>query len=301
VARDRGPFRALIGAALLTITTITLFLAVLAAAPELMQGIQSTTVNRSLRPDSGWAVATAATAYIGLIMMLSFVGAAIYCRKVPPSSFAASARYTRLLLAIVSIATALAAPANQVYIHTLQSLHKHVGFGLWFVAPLAGVALAQLLRKRSFRGTATAVAICTAVAWAGTTQADTRYHDWPNSDGLVSTLRTVIRPVTGRYLVEEHEVPRYYLRDVTEPYQWIGTSNFDYTRKDGTNLVGLPAYEAAIDDEYFDAVALRYGPTKELDLRLARLLNSHDGYELVATLPVSTSFGEGAWHVWRRD
>ena len=37
------------------------------------------------------------------------------------------------------------------------------------------------------------------------------------------TPLTQIRPVTGRYLAEESEVPRYYTADLTEPYQWYGT------------------------------------------------------------------------------
>jgi hypothetical protein len=111
---------------------------------------------------------------------------------------------------------------------------------------------------------------------------------------MVAVLRTQIRPVTGRYLVEEDEVPRYYLRNLTKPYQWTGTYFFAYKGQ-----VGVTAYQTAIKDRYFDVVVLRYGPTAALDHAIDADLVGQHGYELIAKVPYSSGFGSGVYFVWR--
>ncbi len=300
VARDRGRRPALIHAATVTGLVAALSAAFLAAAPQLWDGMFSTTLHRSPGGDTRWEVASDAAAFVGLALLIAGVGAVLYCRKNPPIPLDATPRPLRILLAVVLLAAGLAAPVNQILTQTTQSLHKHVGFGLWFAAPLAGVALMGLLRTRSWWRVAILAALCVGLVWNGMTQSARKFQDWPDSAEVVSTLRTMVRPDSGRYLVEEHEVPRYYLRDITEPYQWIGTYYFTYSDRQGATLTGLPAYEAAIRDGYFDAVVLRYGPTADLDLRLAELLDASDRYELVGEWPYETAFGAAQWQIWQR-
>lgn len=301
VSRDRGWRRGICYGGLLSAGVAAFSMSALAISPKLQQGIRSTTLQRPPGTDSSWDVAHAALTYIGLPSGIALAGVLILCRRHTPDTFGSVPRYLRVLLSAVLMAALLAAPINQAVIHTSTSLHKHVGFGLWFAAPLAGIALAQLTTGPSFRKLAVAVSLCVVMAWVGMTQSSARYHDWPSSGELVSAMRTMVRPMTGRYLVEEHEVTRYYLRDLTEPYQWSGTSYFEYRNRDGGLIVGPAAYQAAIDDGYFDAVALRYGPSRELDRQLATLLNSNPRYERVVDLPFQNSFGTGKWQIWRRN
>jgi hypothetical protein len=105
--------------------------------------------------------------------------------------------------------------------------------------------------------------------------------------------------VTGRYLAEESEVPRYYLRELVQPYQWSSTYYFQY-EKDGHLLTGVEAYRAAIADRYFDLIVLRYGPTAALDHEIDRPLREQKGYQLIARLPTHTSFGPNDYWIWRR-
>lgn len=299
-ARERGWRPAATRALLLTTSVIAAAAVILHAAPQLWEGIRTTTTDRRPGQDPAWAVIHASANYIGLPLLIAIAGVVVYSRRDHGFEHDRSPRYLRAALAIVLTGTALVAPISHIHLHTLTSLHKHVGFGLWFAAPMAGAALAHLIHAHTFRSLATALAACAAIAWLGTGQAAARFHDWPHTDQLVAVLRTQIRPVTGHYLVEENEVPRYYLRDLTQPYQWVGTFYFEYTDKKGNKLAGIPAYQAAIADRYFDVIALRYGPTASLDRQIDRQLDTQHGYELVATLAANSSFGDGNWHVWRR-
>lgn len=300
VARDRGRRAAFTHAAAVAGLVAVLSSAFLAAAPHLWDGIYSTTLHRDPGGDTRWDVASDGAAYVGIALLIAAAGAIGYCRTTSPIPLDTTPRRLRILLAGVLLAAGVAAPVNQILTQTTQSLHKHVGFGLWFAAPLAGVALISLLRTRSWWRFGILAALCIGLVWNGIAQSEHKFHEWPDSAEVVSTLRTMVRPDSGRYLVEEHEVPRYYLRDVTEPYQWIGTSYFEYFDPQGATLTGLPAYAAAIGDGYFDAVVLRYGPTADLDLRLAEVLDASDRYELVEEWPYENSFGAAQWQIWQR-
>lgn len=200
------------------------------------------------------------------------------------------------MLALTLLGSGLLATAYQAHLHTLVSLQKHLDFGLWFAAPLAGVALSRLLEAgtRNTRRLCVALGVCLLIAGAGLETSTSLYRQWPDSARMVAVLRTQIRPVTGRYLVEEDEVPRYYLRKLTEPYQWTGTYFFTYKGQ-----VGVTAYQAAIKDRYFDVVVLRYGPTAGLDHAIDSDLVGQHGYQLIAKVPYSSGYGSGVYFVWR--
>lgn len=303
VAR-RGWVRALLMGALLTAATTALAGGLLVVSPELWTGIQSTTSARAAGTDPSSVVLRDSVHYIGGALLLAVVGTFIHWRLRQSSAGWHLPRPARLLLGLVLTGTALLAPMDQLHLHTLTSLHKHVGYGLLFASPMIGVALSRLLGRFTYdpRRLTLALTLCVMLTWGGINQASARFHDWPNSSALVATLRTQVRPVTGRYLVEEPEVPRYYLRGLVQPYQWTGTYYFSYTNHQGQHLVGAAAYKAAIADRFFDVVALRYGPTAPLDVQIdGGLRASHGGYRLIAKLPADSSYGSGTWWIWRAN
>ncbi|HEY6746325.1 MAG TPA: glycosyltransferase family 39 protein [Mycobacteriales bacterium] len=296
-AAPRGWLRAIARAVSLLVLTAALAAGVLAVAGRgFVRGLVATTTARPEGTDSVRQVLDESAGYVLLLVLLAMAGAVLLVAAVPRGD-RLRAGLTGLLLA----GSALLAPAYRAHLHTLTSLQKHAGYGLLFAAPLAGYALARLIGRgaRDPRRLGLALAAILLLTTVGGRQAQRDYHDWPDSGPLVSVLRTQVRPVTGHYLVEESEVPRYYLRDLTEPYQWTGTYFFEYTTKQGRRLAGVPAYRAALAERYFDVVALRYGPTAGLDGEIDEVLRKQQGYELIARVPADSSYGNGTYSIWR--
>jgi Dolichyl-phosphate-mannose-protein mannosyltransferase len=264
-------------------TTVALWL----SSDALVHGIVETTLRRHvLLGTSRMALARTAVEYAGLLVLLGCAGFVVVWRRRP-------------VLALLLLMSGLLAPLNHIRIAEATSLHKHVAFGFLFLAPLAGLAVARFAAATGPQFLA-GLALIAAVFYSGLSQTDQLYSSWPNSQSLIYVLRTQVRPVTGRYLAEEPEVPRYYLRGLIEPYQWSSTYYFEYT-KNGRRLTGIDAYRSAIADRYFDVIVLRYGPTAVLDYQIDGRLRKQQGYQLIARLPTHTSFGAGYYWIWRRS
>lgn len=271
--------------------------------PAYLTGITSTTTDRADGGDStGYILSLAAELGAG-VAALGFIGVWVDARLARQNGAGRGEILTRVLLSASLAGTALLAPAYQVHLHTATSLQKHVGFGLLFAAPVAGVALAALLRvgardpHRLFAG----LLVSLALTWAAIEQSGQLYDDWPNSGQMVADLATQVRPATDRILAEEDEVPRYYLSNLTEPYQWYSTYSFTYTTKQGKVLSGVPAYQQAIADRYFGLIVLRFGPTAALDSEIDGPLMAQKGYTLIAKVPESDEDGTGYYYIWRSD
>jgi hypothetical protein len=271
--------------------------------PDYVTGITSTTTDRASGGDSnGYILSLAAQLGAG-VGALGFIGVWVDARLARRNGSGRGEIVARSLLSLALAGTALLAPAYQVHLHTATSLQKHVGFGLLFAAPVAGVALAALLRvgardpRRLFAG----LLVSLTLTWGAIEQSDQLYDGWPNSSAMVADLKTQVRPVTDRILAEEDEVPRYYLSSLTEPYQWYSTFSFTYTTKQGKVLSGLPAYQQAIADQYFGLVVLRFGPTAALDNEIDGPLMAQKGYTLIAKIPDSDEYGTGYYYIWRSD
>jgi Dolichyl-phosphate-mannose-protein mannosyltransferase len=271
--------------------------------PAYVTGITTTTTNRASGGDSLSYILTLAAELGGGVALLGFVGVWVDARLARSDGAGRGEVLTRVLLSLALAGTALLAPAYQVHLHTATSLQKHVGFGLLYAAPVAGVALAALLRvgardpRRLFAG----LLVLLTLTWAAIEQSGRLYDGWPNSAQMVADLKTQVRPVTDRILAEEDEVPRYYLSDLTQPYQWYSTFSFTYTTKQGKVLTGLPAYQQAIADQYFGLVVLRFGPTAALDNQIDGPLMAQKGYTLIAKIPDSDEYGTGYYYIWRSD
>lgn len=261
---------------------------------EVLAGLRSTTTNRVALLVSGRAELALRAAWIGgPLLALAAAGAAVALRE-----------RAGALLALGLLLTALMPAAYHIYKAEMISLHKHIGFGLLFAAPLAGLATARLAgygaRRPVARRPLAALAVALLLFGAGARQAQGFYAEWANSDAMISVLRTQVRPGTGRILAEESEVPRYYLQDVVSFWQWNHLYWFYYTDAAGNELQGEEAYRAAIAEGHFDLVVLRYGPNAATAHAIDDGLHEGGGYELIARLPYFTMFGEGHYWIWRR-
>jgi 4-amino-4-deoxy-L-arabinose transferase-like glycosyltransferase len=215
----------------------------------------------------------------------------------------------RFPLRLLLLGASLLAPAYHIYVGELISLHKHLAFSMFFIMPLAGYAVASLSgtylsgprpQLAIGRYWLSGLAICLITCSLGLQQAETLYGAWAPSTSLIYAMGTQVRLGSGRYLAEDFDVCRYYLRDETALWQWNSLDFFSYTDKEGHYLVGQPAYRAAINDGYFDLVELSYGYNASLAAYIAQQVEASKKYQLIAKIPNRNSYGTGYFWIWRK-
>jgi hypothetical protein len=171
--------------------------------------ISSTTTNRVQGVTPVATLLREAAEWGGVIFVLALIGTAAYVRRVrtEPEELIAPAggRFRRLCLGVILSGTALLAPAHQAHLHTDISFQKHIGFGLFFAAPMAGLGLARLLGDH-FRRPHIAVGVWSLALVLGLVQSSHLYQVWPNSTQFVRAFSRYLKP-HARYLVEVPEVP----------------------------------------------------------------------------------------------
>ncbi|MBO0820874.1 MAG: glycosyltransferase family 39 protein [Nocardiopsaceae bacterium] len=296
----RGRAAALIRPVVLTAITGGLLAAALRyAGTDYRHGITSTTLERAAGAVPASSLLWDCVQWIGLPLLLALAGTVAYTMR-PAAGTAervapAGSAFRRAVLGIVLTGCALLAPANQIRIHTLVSLQKHVGFGLLLAAPIAGAGLAWLIGDH-FRRTQFGIAVGGIALALGMTQANNLFNAWPDSSVTVAQLSRFLRP-GGHYLVEVPEVPIYYLREHSgaRPGQFSQTFNITFTGPDGRTLTGEAAYAEAIKEGYFTAIAFDYRTTPTVDQAIAHDLAVNSGYQLAAVVPESTGGREYVW------
>jgi 4-amino-4-deoxy-L-arabinose transferase-like glycosyltransferase len=258
---------------------------------DFLHAIQGSTTNRApITTASRLALVGVIVQLGGLLWLLGLAG------------FFFSDKRVRLI-SLGLVVSSLAMPAYHLYSGESVSLQKHVGYGLFFIAPLAGHAVAELVGRArpvqvDMRWLA-ALMIFVMGFVSGLSEANWWYQSWPNSSRLVATMRTQVRPDTGRYLCEDSEVVRYELADVTTSPEYIGLGFFQYPDANGALLTGTPAYVAAIQNSYFDLVELSEVSPLDPDLQAAIKANSR--YQLIATIPYTNSYGSSYYLIWRKS
>ena len=293
--------RALIRSAALAATIAGLLAGALwLAGSDYLAAIRSTTTARQhgstpilvlLKDCLLWGALPFALAVIGCVAYAMQARTEPGERIAPPGS-----RVHRIVLGVVLTGTALLAPLDQIHLHTDVSFQKHIGFGLFFAAPMAGIGLARIIGAH-FHRAQFGVAVWGGCLLLGMVQAGQLYDSWPNARPLVAELSRYLAP-HAHYLVEVSEVPSYYLMYSPDARadQFSSTFFISYTDKNGTTLTGDAGYEQAVRDGYFRVIAYDDSVTPPLDHILARMLDADPQYRLAATLP-STS-GLGTYYIW---
>ena len=272
------------------------------AGSDYMAAITSTTTARQhgstpisllLKDGLLWGALPFALAVIGSVAY------AIEARTEPGERIAPPGnRAHRIVLGVVLTGTALLAPLDQMHLHTDVSFQKHIGFGLLFAAPMAGIGLARIIGAH-FHRAQFGVLVWGGCLLLGMVQASHLYADWPNGRPLVAELSRYLAP-HAHYLVEVSEVPGYYLmyNPDARADQFSSTYFISYTEKNGTTLTGDAGYEQAVRDGYFRVIAYDDTVTAPLDHILARMLMDDPQYRLAATL--ANSNGLGTYYIWVR-
>jgi Dolichyl-phosphate-mannose-protein mannosyltransferase len=212
----------------------------------------------------------------------------------------AGSRLRRILLGLVLTGTALLAPLYQAHLHTDVSFLKHIGFGLFFAAPMAGVGLARIMGDH-FRRPQIGIAVWGLALLLGMTEATHLFGDWGNETAFVKAFSTQLKP-GAKYLVEIPEVPIYYLEGNKEAQaqQFSSTFVLVYQNPKGVVLSGTTAYEAAIQNNYFQVVAYEGFTTPATDNAIASELKKNKNYTKVTVVSDSTKYHDGTFTIWVR-
>jgi hypothetical protein len=274
------------------------------AGPTALAGVQSTTTNRAQGTDSASYVLQYAAEWGGCVFAIALVGAFFLIRL--PSTHRITSLpkplWQRICLAVLLAGVALLAPAYQVHLHTAVSLQKHVAFGLFFAAPLAGYGLVRLV-GRNYHLLQLGIAAVTLTLALGMGQSIAMFHVWPNSSEMLAQLVKYQQP-NAHYLVSADEVAIYGLRGDTdaEPAQFSNTFYFLYTTAKGQQLTGIQAYSAAIADGYFRTIVYTGEDDPTVEQVIAEDLYRNHDYRLVAKIPEQIDYqqttGTTYYYVW---
>lgn len=270
--------------------------------PAYMAALQTTTTNRVQGATAVSTILRESLQWGGVLFAAAVFGGLAYVRRVrtdPDEKIApAGGPVRRAALGAVLTGTALLAPAYQAHLHTDVSFLKHIGFGLFFAAPMAGFGLARLMGDY-FRRPQFGVAVWSLALVVGLVQSNTLYHEWPSSGSFVSAFSKYLQP-GAMYMVEVPEVPIYYLmgRPDAQPDQFISTYYLAIRDSKGQVLTGPAAYTAAVEGGYFQVIAYNGDVTPATDAAIATALKASHSYYLAATVHLGDAFGPVDYYIW---
>lgn len=282
--------------------TMVIYVMYKAAGPSGAQGISVTTTSRAQGSDSVMTVLQTAGQWGGDLFAVALIGALCVIRlpRRHPHPAIPRPRWQRIGLAVLLVGTALLAPAYQAHLHTTVSIQKHVGFGLFFAAPLAGYGLVRLVGPHLHRAQL-GIGILVLNFALGMGQSLYVFHSWPNSYSMISELVKYQKP-GANYFVGNASNAIYQLRGDpdAEPTQFTDAFYFRFESKPGVFVTGDAAYAAAIEDGYFRVIAYDFSADPAVEASIAADLYHAANYRMVAQIPSATSGGPGYAYVWVR-
>ncbi len=297
---------AVLRTALFTVGTAGL-LGLALSASGYMTAISGTTTARAHGDTPTLAMIEDSARWGGVLFLVACVGSGLYARRARLSEMpgwrqAVPGARWRLALGVLLSSTALLAPIYQIHLSTSTSLHKHVGFGLLFAAPMAGVGMTRMMGAH-FKFPQLGIAISVIALTMGMSQSAKNFGIWPDTTYLVKDLSSKVQP-GQRWLGEPHEGPVYYLTDLhrTEYQYWTSVFYIDYTGRKGQHISGVAGYRAAIQDGWFDGVVLDVSDgSGEVSKAVRQEMRTGGKYRLSSALPYRTSAGTGHFEVWLRS
>ncbi|MFF3326482.1 glycosyltransferase family 39 protein [Streptomyces sp. NPDC002889] len=281
---------------------IALLLGAGLAFSDVLDGVRATTTDRDAGSDSAAEVWTKSALWGGLMFVTACAGALSYTRRgrmnESPLSFKMSGpgwRW-RAVLGLVLCATALLAPLYQAHLSTTVALYKHLGFGLLFAAPMAGVGISRLVGAH-FRYPQLGIMLWVAVLCTGLAQSVERFASWPQATQLTKALKEHVTP-QGRYLASTPNVPVYYLREQTDQSRWTSLYGIGYKDAQGRMHRGEAGYRTAIKDGWFDMVVLDGVANPAMDEVVIDALKKSGKYRLLGSIPFTAGGQQGTYRIW---
>jgi hypothetical protein len=282
------------GAAIMAATSILLGVLIAAAiragGHDYLTGIDFTTIKRGAGTlsDPGTTVLWEGVTLIWIIVGLSLIAVAMSWHSGWPARLFAAALF----------AGTMAAPLNQARIETYVSLYKHVAFGAWFGAIVAGWVLSVAVSRAHRHGWRIGAAVLGLAFVAGYGQGTTYYHYWPDVAPMLAEFRTMVTPESGPIAgtFEAHELS-YYLGSQVSPEQvavWPAPDALYHH------------YYKFVEVDTWVPASGRWGNTgsrnQELSYqRIADRLQSIRGYRVVITQHWTDAWYYGESRVWEYE
>ncbi|MFB6891080.1 glycosyltransferase family 39 protein [Kitasatospora sp. NPDC056327] len=272
---------------------------------DFLSGVRATTTQRAHGTEPWTELARQCVEFGGLMFLTAVGGAVAYALRGRMNesplvrTMTGPGRRRRMLLGLLLTGTALLAPAYQMHLDTSVALYKHLGFGLLFAAPMAGIGLARLVGPH-FRHPQLGILLWVVTLALGLSQSTWRFDTWPDSSRMTEVVRGHVT-ATGRYLASADNVPVYYTRDLTLQSQWTSTYGIGYVDGAGTLRTGDDGYRAAIADGWFDLVVLDGVATPETDRVVAEAIALSPHYRLLGRIPFTHVGGTGYYRIWVRQ
>jgi Dolichyl-phosphate-mannose-protein mannosyltransferase len=308
LGRHGGKAAAARAGLLLAVVAVLLGAGLLAGGSYYLNGVEKTTLARVAGTDSARLVLANSWSWTGIVVVLAGAGVI--------AGWRARVGAARLwLLALLACAAALV-PIDQASLHTTASLNKHVAVGAWFAAIAAGYAVDRFVtaapagRTRAVTCGACVVALALPVTM-GARQSLAFSTAWPNSSSFISILRPLADQTTGRLLVEDSSLAKYYLPAGAHWQRWSSTRNIVLPSGKSTagpseaaGIVGpgnAGLFAVFIQEGYFSLVALNFADTTALDHRIANDLRQNRHYHIIDVVPYDQGPVPGTYVIWRYE
>jgi len=268
-------------------------------------GVSTTTLSRSQGNWPVFGILFVSVGWVGAIAALAVIGAAA-------ASCVRRTAAERVLVWTLATA-ALLAPAEQARIHVFTSLFKHVAFGAWFGAVLAGYAMTAFIRavpKVKSRGALKVViAVVVLATISGSSLAVNHFGAWNNVSPALPALETALGTHPDTLLTDETP-PFYYYLEKFEPWQLMtsiptssaSTIAYDIKqRRFGFVLLSFAEGGGGCGNVDPSVKKTQAQCVHNMDLSVLSEIISDGGYRLIARIPYRTTSFKSYYMLWARE
>jgi hypothetical protein len=238
-----GKQRALICIAWLIATWLTVFCVLITVSHTWAAIMYTVFARQTLSYDRQDTVAISndVWAWSGIVIALAMIGTLVAITSEP--------RKRSILLAVCGVAV-FVVPVAQIHDQTSVSLDKHLAYGVWFGAIVAGYGISKIIsgfRPKRYA----AVLICSAAlvypsatGWVGAWQ---QFHGWPNSNSLITSIKPLVNRSQGLVSIAGGSyIAEYYMGQALGWQRGI-----DWTRWNEQGLVLNPTIPAQAWEGYY--------------------------------------------------
>lgn len=281
------------------VSTTLLALAFVIGRQPYFTGFDHTTLQRAAAGTSTGTIVSHVVQWVGPLLALGVLGLLLALWQLRRGTLSKPQVATIAVLLVGGVL----APANQLRIHTLLSLEKHADIGATFAAVPAGYLLARLVRalggSRVSRAGRVRYAVATVFVMVvsliplnviGVRSGTELHNTWPNSTPLISALKPLVQKGNANYLVEDYDVPAYYLPSINY-WQWHDTvSGSWYDTATRTTLTGAAALKAEIVAHHYQVIVLDFSESPTTDAAITGTIGKA-GYRKVDKISLVSGDG----------